>query len=669
MDSVQQSKERQRIILLATLAAAFALRLTSVATQDIWWDEARNIDVALRPLFNIATAPELDIHPPLYFWLLHFWSRITGLELGLPAARIAYLTRFFSLTAGLVAVALLARLGWRLVPKFGGPMIGIVAAFSPFWLAESQETRMYTLGFALLIAAALPFLTIVQKVGTTKKEPGTCRHYLTFVLLSASALLTHYNAVFILVAWYGWWAWLCLRSQRRPMELRSLILCGLATMALIAPIAPIALRQIPGYANPNLNVPTIADYLIQNWRAYLGGYAHSYFPADPISTRWFLLIAAIVVIGWATTIPIYRRGSGEQTLRFQHRSLTFLWVWLLGGLSLYYIAVWDRGAFNVRYSSFVTPALYALVALSLLTLWLTVRVVALVGLVLLGAGFGMGIDADLTAEQAAREDISGVATWLKEVAGPDDVVFVDQKYPFGFYYQRYAIGDREPVGDEAAPARYLFVDINTIDAQLNQWASNAQNVYWVQWYESDTDPRRSVAFLLDKAGSRGGERQFRGYEVDWWTLSPPNQFELAQRYQEITIRWPSIRTVEIAAPENELTPGDTAFVVVRWQRSDLPADESPLKARVALYNQENARISQSDERILNDRHLLPAEWDADDSPLNVYRLTTAAELEPGNYEIRLLVYNADTLEPLSFLDKADNPAGVEIKIGEVEFVR
>ncbi|MBE2213378.1 MAG: hypothetical protein IAE82_05865, partial [Opitutaceae bacterium] len=42
------------------------------------------------------------------------------------------------------------------------------------------------------------------------------------------------------------------------------------------------------------------------------------------------------------------------------RELVFLLLWFAGGLLLYYIAVLDRGAFNIRYSAMVTPALIAL---------------------------------------------------------------------------------------------------------------------------------------------------------------------------------------------------------------------------------------------------------------------------------------------------------------------
>ena len=155
----------QRWLLLAMLLAAFALRLYELTRQDIWWDEARNIDVALRPFLQVATAPELDIHPPVYFWLLHFWTQLTDVAMGQAPAALAFQTRFLSVFAGVAGVALLYPLGARV----GGPSAGLgavaIGTLAPFWLAESQETRMYTLGFALLSAAALALMRVTQGEG------------------------------------------------------------------------------------------------------------------------------------------------------------------------------------------------------------------------------------------------------------------------------------------------------------------------------------------------------------------------------------------------------------------------------------------------------------------------------------------------------------------------
>ncbi|MEM7539865.1 MAG: hypothetical protein AAF639_47355, partial [Chloroflexota bacterium] len=281
---------------------------------------------------------------------------------------------------------------------------------------------------------------------------------------------------------------------------------------------------------------------------------------------------------------------------------------------------------------------------------------------LLTIGTAPFIYADLYDTRFFREDVADLATWLRETTTADDVIFVDQRYPFGFYYDNFSNrADIEPVGDEQAVAQYLFVDINTIDQRLNEWAADAQRVFWVQWFESDTDPRRSVHFLLDKEGNRDGERSFQGYRVEWWTLTPPTQFKLANRFEPVVYRIPPmIETVEVAFPTEPVLAGESIDVVIRWQRVAHSEINHPLKARIALYNGEGARLLQRDERILNDRHLLPAEWSMDDQPLNVYNINTTelasnGGLPTGTYTVRLLVYDAETLDPFGIVNADGQP--------------
>jgi uncharacterized membrane protein len=85
-------------VLVLLLLAAWALRLQWLDAQDIWWDEARNIAVATRPLTQIAGSSELDIHPPAYFYGLHLWTRAAGAG--------AFSTRLFSIWFGVLTVAL-----------------------------------------------------------------------------------------------------------------------------------------------------------------------------------------------------------------------------------------------------------------------------------------------------------------------------------------------------------------------------------------------------------------------------------------------------------------------------------------------------------------------------------------------------------------------------------
>jgi hypothetical protein len=280
------------------------------------------------------------------------------------------------------------------------------------------------------------------------------------------------------------------------------------------------------------------------------------------------------------------------------------------------------------------------------------------------------IQADLVDARFYREDIAGVTAWLAEVAGPEDVILVDQKYPFGFYYERYTLDPTvPPVGPESAPATYLFVDINTIEAPLTAFAGAARTVYWVQWFESDTDPRKAVSFLLGKHGQWGGEAQFHGYTVNWWTLTPPTVFELAPVMTPLSVGFAdAVRTVAVSVPTAPVPLGGKVPVVVRWERVPGGTVTRPLKARVALYSEGGDRVAQRDERLLNDRHLLPAEWWETDRPLNVYLLELPPDLPAGRLTLGLLVYDAETLEPLEVRDAMGQAAGIEALFGTVDVV-
>lgn len=666
-----------RPALILTLLVGFALRLTSLNLQNIWWDEARNLDVALRPFLQVATAPELDIQPPLYYYLLHGWLGVNGISIGDEPATLAWLARFVSLFFGLLLIPLVGQLARRIGGNFAFLSAATIGALSPFWLAESQETRMYTVVLALLTCAALALLTALQREnaralpGVAPDALGPRTPYVVFILASAAAFLVHYNAVFVLIAWYLWWLFAALLQRgdtQLPLwtRLKPLLFSGIATTLLVLPIAPIALRQIPGYGNPNLVVPTVSDYLAQNFTGHLAGYAWDAAALFGYANWWLWASFGVAIAG------ILLLCLRQRNLPRFWRELAFLLVWFAGGLFLYYLAVMDRGAFNIRYSAMVTPALIALLGAGVAGWNLRRRLpLGWLALILLVGGMIPFIRSDLTDPRYFREDMQGVTDWLRENTRASDIILVDQKYPFAFYYDNYVIAeDAAPEGVEVAPARYLFVDINTLANRLSTWATDAERIFWVQWFESDTDPRHAVPFLLDQNGAHAGEEWFQGWSIDWWNLNPPNHFALGEALAPLFLRFtnpdgaPAVQTVEASIPVTATASGGVP-VVIRWQRTPDSGAIRPLKARVALYDAADNRLAQADERILNDRHLAPAEWRAEDASLNVYLAAPDAPLPAGVYSVRLLVYDADTLEPLTLLDAAGNPAGIEATLGEV----
>lgn len=626
------------------LLAALALRLLRLDGQDIWWDEARNITVALKPLRTIATAGELDIHPPLYFYALHLWTSLLGAS--------AFSARLLSVWFGVLVVALAGALARPLLCDRGqgqraALLAMLLAAVSPFALAEAQETRMYTVTWALLGAALLA----LWRATGPRARPGW---WALLAVLAAATLATHYGAAIVLTAWAAWLLGWALAGPQRGRRLAALAITGAGTLLLLAPLAPVMLRQIPGYDNPNLQLPSLASYLGELARVFTQGEFAPGWSWTWGRWLWLAVLAAGALLGFTA----HKNGAA----RSRWDRLSLLALWLLGGLALYYLILVRRSAFDPRYISFVLPPLWALTGWALANLrmlarplpWLAAGALALLAV--------PSLRADLTDPANFREDMRGVVAWLAARATPNDIILVDQRYPFGFYWQRwnndgYGLPPAEPAGE--APAQYLFVDANRLDQRLTELADKAQNIFWVTWYESDTDPRGATTALLSAYGELVDSAEFRGYTAGQWRMHPPVTFRLPADFTPLNLRFePDISVIEgdWLGRQTPALAGQPVLVTLRWQ-ADGPTPR-PLKASLRLRNAGGALVSQADALLLNDRHLRSDAWPPGASALGIYGLPLE-DAPPGDYTLTLVLYDEETLAPVGLADGS----GVEPVIG------
>src|SRR5512135_2863909 len=103
-------------IAMAITGLAFFLRVYRLADNNIWWDEGWTIWLSRHDLAWIALRTASDEHPPLHYWLVHFWDLVAGGDAaaGAPTQVQAFIGRFFSVFFGLLTVALLYRIGRRI---------------------------------------------------------------------------------------------------------------------------------------------------------------------------------------------------------------------------------------------------------------------------------------------------------------------------------------------------------------------------------------------------------------------------------------------------------------------------------------------------------------------------------------------------------------------------
>ncbi len=200
-----------------------ALRFATLDLQSYRYDEAVTVGRVLHPsLFDtLATVPNSESTPPLYYLVAWLWSRPFGTsEVGL---------RSLSALAGTVSIAVVYLGAVALpLPRRAGLIAAAIVAVSPVLIWFSQDARAYALAFLL---AALSFLFFARA-----RRSGAGRDLAWWAVFSALAIATHYFAGFA-VAPEAALLLLGAGGRRRA---------GLAIVAVLAATAlllPIALRQ------------------------------------------------------------------------------------------------------------------------------------------------------------------------------------------------------------------------------------------------------------------------------------------------------------------------------------------------------------------------------------------------------------------------------------------
>ncbi|HEX7586752.1 MAG TPA: glycosyltransferase family 39 protein, partial [Anaerolineae bacterium] len=143
------------VALLALVLLAFALRMVQIGQLRMWGDEGFSVYSANRDLVAISfESKDVDPHPPLYYYLLHFYLPIAGFS--------EFSIRFLSVFFGTATVALIYAIGKRMFDLRVGLLATAIAALAPFGVQYSQEVRMYALVMFLGAIALWFFLQIAN---------------------------------------------------------------------------------------------------------------------------------------------------------------------------------------------------------------------------------------------------------------------------------------------------------------------------------------------------------------------------------------------------------------------------------------------------------------------------------------------------------------------------
>lgn len=178
---------RTRIIwlLFGIVVVAVALRSYQLTARSIWFDESFTYRLIGFPVPELITRTAADVHPPLYYILVKYWTVVFGSS--------ALALRSFSILCAALSV-----LGgyFFTAEAFKSKRAGITAAMflalSPWTIAYAWEARMYTLGMTLALFSSFVLIRALRK--------RSFGWFLVYGVLAAAFFYTHYYAIFTIIA-------------------------------------------------------------------------------------------------------------------------------------------------------------------------------------------------------------------------------------------------------------------------------------------------------------------------------------------------------------------------------------------------------------------------------------------------------------------------------------
>lgn len=626
-----------RLAIAALTLGVFALYVRYLGRQSLWFDEGLSVLFAARPLPQLFhTLIYEDLHPPLYYLLLHFWMVLAG--------NSEWAVRMPSLFAAVLLVPLsfaVVREMWDQPAHMSTTWhaLGISAAaligVSPFIAYYAQETRMYSLAAMLVLATTWAFLRATRTAARS--------WWLCFSCLLAASLYTQYFAAFVLPA-FVLYAVLFDRPSLRRTTLHSL-LAGL----LYVPWAVPAYMQLERLLRtPDYWVTTRIDpiwFVRAMWSAFL--------PSTPALSALLAALAGVLIL-----LGLARRGR----LRLSDRARRTVLLFLTFGcpMVLTYIAVSIAPKFATRYSIIAAAPLYVCAVMALYAILglrspTTHRIFAIV--VLLAVVLSLRSAVAVTAgRENPRDDARGLAAYLTTNAQANDALLMVEAAPYALQY--YYRG--------TAPWYGLHVgqDISGSTEVLNRILQTRPRRIWlILWHHEFADPMDLVVTELLRIGREVElPEEFLGYRLRAFDIEQHEEPITAHLQPQVAVQADFGPRLRFLGFDRFSHDGGWLHYVLYWQA------QQPLERNYSLtLNLEDREGNEylRQDQALSTPYFLPPAWPLQTPIQGRVDLLLAADLPPVTYRVRLRVLDPETQRNVDMVDAHGNPLGQALLLEEL----
>ena len=468
-------KVRAQSAIYFIVALGLAIRLIGLGWHSLWFDEALEYSRAAGSLRHAIVGRPGDLDPPLYPVLNHFWFM-----LGTDQAFIRLPAALFG--AGAVY------LGYVWARAIFGQAIGtltaLLLALAPVQVHYSQELNQYSLVVFLSIATLIAFERLQANL-----RPADWALYTAISLLD---LLTYHGLAFLLLALNLYLIYRILRlliaaaSWRERCRLlvvpAASALIMLSVVLLIWKIRPDHLAKV-GWQRRFDDTNLWREWEVfsnEIWR-----YIPSFFTLPFSRGPAFWIVRAASLLAIAGAVYLWRRvPAGSRTLSVG-LAVPLAAMHVASGFGLY--------PFGFRYTLFLSPIYFAMLAAGLWLLWRANRWIGIAATAVLCGAFvffsphGAWPNPWLSMP---REEAGPVIAHLERHMRPHDAIFVyyGAKPAFDYYY-------RGPRSNVKMSTWFRFAEAEVKAAELLAAASGHPRLWLIMSHIYPGEDRQLVGLL------------------------------------------------------------------------------------------------------------------------------------------------------------------------------
>ncbi len=618
-------------LLLLTLLAFF-LRVYRIDWQSLWVDENFTFIISAKDLSSITQITSTDVHPPLYYYLVHFWMQLTG--------QSEFSVRFLSLVFSLLFVPLVFKLGSQLVNRRVGIIAAFLAAIGPFQVYYAQEARMYSLMVLLSLLSTYAMVKIAG-FGATSTQPvdGLWRvrsRWATIIVSSALLLYIHYFAALVLLFQSS--VILLTRIQQRALVIRW-CLSQVAVLALFAPWIPVMMRTyVTNDEDWRRFIPFLPMFQDTMVSLSLGESSERALYLTLASGFFLALLIGIAAMAW----------------RKQSRPLLwFLGLYLFQPILITYALSYSKPVFGAsRYLIFVAPAFYILVSYGLVSLrdrWKPLFV-ALLSCLVLASSYSLG--NNYFNESFAKDDYRALAGLIETSTSPEDGLVIMNGLVFDYYYK----GSTPKL---YLPQQYPLNQAQVIDS-LNGFSRGKSRLWMLQWVANGIDPDGFIFHQLEDHAQILEDRSIRGLRYTLFKLESEAPFGAGiQRPLAVSFE-NGISAVGYSLSRDQVAAGQSLNVTL-YMKANAKLDQD---YKVSLFLSDNLgfRWAQNDKSPTG---YSMSRWRVGELVETRLNVPIPLGIPPGEYSLGALIYSPTTLQPIAVFDSRQAPLGTSLPLGAV----